>query len=43
VTIRGSAGKIEASNWTGNEFSEGKSRRLRVELIPPRFLKLSWK
>jgi serine/threonine protein kinase len=43
VSIRGSAGKIEASNWSGNTFEEGKTRRLRVELIPPSYLKLVWK
>jgi len=43
VSIRGSAGKIEASNWASSTFDEGQTRRLRVELIPPTFLKLAWK
>ena len=43
VSIRGSAGKIEASNWSGNTFEKGQVRRLRAELIPPSYLKLAWK
>lgn len=43
VTIRGTAGKVEASNRAGTTFEEGQIRRLRVELIPPSYLKLAWK
>jgi len=43
VSVRGTAGKIEASNRTGNTFEAGQTRRLRVELIPPSYLKLAWK
>ncbi len=43
VRIRGSAGKIEASNRSGNLFDKGQTRRLRAELIPPSYLKLAWK
>jgi serine/threonine-protein kinase len=43
VRIRGSEGKIEVSNWSGNTFDEGQTRRLRLELIPPKYLKMTWK
>jgi hypothetical protein len=43
VTVRGANGKIEASNRAGNLFDAGKTRRLRIELIPPSYLKLAWK
>ena len=43
VSVAGSAGKIKASNWASSTFADGQTRRLRVELIPPAFLKLAWK
>lgn len=43
VRIRGSEGKIEVSNWSGNTFDKGQTRRLRLELIPPKYLKMAWK
>ena len=43
VRIRGTEGKIEVSNWSGNTFDKGQTRRLRLELIPPKYLKMAWK
>ncbi len=43
VSIEGVEGKIVASNRTGGQFDDGQTRRLRVELIPPSYLNLSWK
>lgn len=43
VRIKGSEGKIEAANWSGNTFHKGQTRRLRLELIPPKYLKMTWK
>ncbi len=43
VRVRGTEGKIEASNWSGNTFDKGQTRRLRLELIPPKYLRMTWK
>ena len=43
VRLRGAEGKIEASNWSGNTFDKGQTRRLRLELLPPKYLKMTWK
>ncbi len=43
VRVTGSEGKVDVVKRTEAEFSAGEVRRLRVVLIPPKILKLSWK
>ena len=43
VRVEGEEGTVRAVDWIWGTFQEGKTRDLRVVLVPPRRLRLSWK
>lgn len=43
VHVSGQAGKLEARDRTSHRFFDGQTRRLRIDFIPPSFLRLAWK
>lgn len=43
VRVSGSAGKVDAVKRIETTFVDGETRRLRLALIPPKILRLSWK
>ncbi len=42
IRIEGSDGTVNATMRIWGEFSSGAKRSLRVRLVPPRVLRLSW-
>jgi len=43
VRARGALGKYQVTKQTGHFFAEGTTHRLGIEVIPPKFLRLTWK